>query len=160
MDDTAGCEADVEERLRALEAACRRVGARVTPQRREILRAVAGSCEHPDAEAVFRSVRRGMPTLSFDTVYRTLAFLEKRGLMRRVHVAGDRTRYDGNPGHHHHFICTKCGRLVDFESETVDRVLPPPEAEALGIAESAQLQVFGLCRSCSTRGKSAKGGER
>ncbi|MBN1857879.1 transcriptional repressor, partial [Candidatus Bipolaricaulota bacterium] len=66
-------EPQVEHRLKTLESACRQAGARVTHQRREVLRAVVESTVHPDARTVLRSVREQMPTISFDTVYRTLS---------------------------------------------------------------------------------------
>jgi len=38
----------------------------------EIFREVAQAGDHPDAEKVFQGVRERMPTVSLDTVYRTL----------------------------------------------------------------------------------------
>ena len=142
-------ESYVEERLRDLEAACRRIGARVTHQRREVLRAVVSEQAHPDAQTILDRVRERMPTISFDTVYRTLTFLEDQDLIQRVHVSGDRARFDGNSHPHHHFICTKCGRIVDFENETFDDIALPPEVRAMGTSLATQLQVFGICKDCS-----------
>src|SRR4030065_507057 len=51
-----------------------------THQRREVFRGIAGSTEHPDAETVFRGVRARVPTVSIDTVYRTLWLLHGLGL--------------------------------------------------------------------------------
>ena len=138
----------IENRLKALEAACRAAGARVTHQRREVLRAVLESDEHPDAQHVLRHVRERMPTISFDTVYRTLSFLEEHDLIRRVHATGGRVRFDGNEIVHHHFICTNCGRIIDFVSEEVDEMQLPEGVTKLGKAESRQLQVYGICRNC------------
>jgi len=138
----------VEDRLKVLEAACRAAGARVTHQRREVLRAVAESDEHPDAQSVLRRVREHMPTISFDTVYRTLSFLEEHDLISRVHATGERVRFDGNEAAHHHFICTNCGRIIDFESEEVAEMKLPEGVTRLGTVASRQLQVYGICRDC------------
>jgi Fur family peroxide stress response transcriptional regulator len=89
-----------------------------------------------------------MPTISFDTVYRTLAFLEAHALIRRVHASGERARFDGNLAPHHHFICTKCGRIIDFESAELDRLSLPAAVGQLGTVATQQLQVFGVCRDC------------
>jgi len=141
----------VEKRLRDLESACRRSGARVTHQRREVLRAVVETDEHPDAQTVLRRVRARMPTISFDTVYRTLAFLETHGLIGRVHASAERARFDGKQTPHHHFICSRCGRILDFESEEIDRVELPKRVEQLGTPMSRQMQVFGVCRDCTSK---------
>jgi len=145
------------ERLSALEAACREVGARVTQQRREVLRAVVESDRHPDAQAVLHSVRERMPRISFDTVYRTLAFLEENGLIRRVQGTAERARFDGNDRPHHHFVCRKCGKIMDFESEDIDRMRLPVGVGKLGIAESRQLQIVGVCRACEKRKEESDG---
>ncbi len=142
-------ESYVETRLGELESACRRIGARVTHQRREVLRAVVSSDSHPDAQTILTRVRERMPTISFDTVYRTLTFLEDHDLIQRVHVSGERARFDGNNRSHHHFICTKCGRIVDFGSEALDDIPLPPHVRAMGTSLATQVQVFGICTECS-----------
>ncbi len=152
--------AESEARLDALEAACRRVGGKLTHQRREVFRALVESDGHPDVQAVFHTVRRRMPTISFDTVYRTLAFLEDHALVRRVRLSADRIRYEANPRAHHHFICTTCGRLIDFESRALDALELPDAATTQGSVSGWQVQVYGTCRDCehTSRGR-GKGGK-
>lgn len=147
----------IERRLADLETVCRKAGARVTHQRREVLRAVAETDAHPDAQAVLLRVRERMPTISFDTVYRTLSFLEERDLIRRVRATGERIRYDGNHLSHHHFICTACGKIIDFESKLLDDIELATELDGLGIAVSRQLQVFGICRDCESSKEASNG---
>jgi len=123
----------------------------VTHQRREVLRAVVETDSHPDAHTVLNRVRERMPTISFDTVYRTLSFLEEHDLIGRLHASGERARFDGNSRPHHHFICTECGRIVDFESGELDGMALPDRVVELGTPTSRQLQVFGVCRNCERR---------
>ena len=72
---------DVERRVARFERLCRDAGIRLTHQRLEIYRAVAQSDDHPDAETVYRRVRTRMPTVSLDTVYRTLWLLNDHHLI-------------------------------------------------------------------------------
>ena len=139
---------DVDGMLNALTAACKRTGSRVTHQRREVLRAVVQTGDHPDALEVLRRVRERVPTISFDTVYRTLTFLREQKLIDRVHSTGGHVRFDGNGMPHHHFFCTTCGRIIDFESEELDVVKLPDRVSGLGTPMSRQLHVFGICRHC------------
>jgi len=74
-------EPELAERLERFKAAARRAGIRLTHQRLEIFREVAATEEHPDAETVFRGIRKRVPTVSLDTVYRTLWLLEDLGLI-------------------------------------------------------------------------------
>ncbi len=136
----------VEQRLERLRLACQNMGMRLTHQRMEIFREVAQSNEHPDAETIFKRARKRMPTVSHDTVYRTLASLEKMELISRIAPIGGRARYDANRDTHHHFVCTKCGGIADvyFNEEP-----PLPEnIENLGSVESLHLQIRGVCHTC------------
>lgn len=137
---------EIEQRLECLKRACQNTGMRITHQRMEIFREVAQSEEHPDAETIFKRVRERMPTVSHDTVYRTLASLEEMGLVSRVDPVCGRARYDANCTAHHHFICSRCGRIADVY---LTEEIPLPEGiENLGNAESLHLQVRGVCHNC------------
>ena len=138
--------AEVERRLDRLKHACHAAGRRITHQRIEIFREVAQTGEHPDADTIFRRVREKMPTVSHDTVYRTLASLEEMGLISRVDPAGGRARYDANSEKHHHFICRKCGSITDIYLEELPAL--PEAIETLGNAESLHVQVRGVCHDC------------
>jgi Fur family peroxide stress response transcriptional regulator len=120
---------------------------RMTHQRMEIFREVAQTDEHPDAEVIFKRVRERMPTVSHDTVYRTLASLEEIGLVSRVDPVCGRARYDANTDEHHHFICTECGAISDVY---LKKEIPLPEGVGnLGSAKSLHLQVRGICHQCN-----------
>lgn len=137
---------EVERRLERLKNACRKTGLRMTHQRIEIFREVAQTGEHPDADTIFQRVREKMPTISHDTVYRTLASLEEIGLISRVDSIGGRARFDANCDKHHHFVCRKCGTITDIY---LDELPALPEAIGnLGSAESLHVQVRGICHNC------------
>ncbi len=144
---TAGPE-DIEQRLDTFRDLCRQHGFKATPQRLEIYRQVAQTNEHPDAEVICRLVRQRMPTVSADTVYRTLAFLEQHGLIRKLSRLHGAARYDANIKRHHHFICTACGGAWDFYNDDLDRFPPPPEVQALGTVSSVHAELHGICREC------------
>ncbi|MBP7274603.1 MAG: transcriptional repressor [Kiritimatiellae bacterium] len=140
--------------------ACRSMGVKATKQRMEIMREIARSTEHPDAVAICRRVRRRIPRLSLDTVYRTLRCLEDRGLISRVGPQQDRARFDPNTRGHHHFICTKCGHVGDFYSDDFDRLSPPSEVRAMGRMESVYVEFRGWCRACQDRKRKAQRNRR
>lgn len=146
----------VEQRVADFTAASRRQGIKVTPQRTEILRELSGTEEHPDAETIYTRVRRRLPSISLDTVYRTLRMLEEKGVISRVPSMKDRARFDANMDRHHHFVCEQCGRISDFYSDALDRFAPPPEVAAMGQVESVHVELRGRCRAC--RRKMARSG--
>ena len=146
-----GSKAEVDRRVETFVQTCRQRGMKITHQRMEIFWELAASAEHPDAETVYRAVRRRVSRISRDTVYRTLATLEAEGLIRKVGPLFERVRYDANPDRHHHFVCTVCNMVRDFYSEDLDGLPIPRAVEAWGEIESAQVQVRGTCSACVNR---------
>lgn len=141
-------EAEIEARLREFREFCRREGYKVTPQRLEIFRQVAQTETHPEAEVVCEQVRQRMPTVSVDTVYRTLAFLEEHGLVRKLSQLHGSARYDANLRQHHHFICKECGGAWDFYSEELDSFPAPASVQALGAVTELHAELHGICNAC------------
>jgi Fur family peroxide stress response transcriptional regulator len=153
---------EIESRLQMFRETCRRRGLRLTPQRTEVFRQVAGTDEHPDADVILRRVRKRVPKISRDTVYRILYRLEDEGLISRVQMSADRLRFDGNTGIHHHFVCLQCGLVRDFKSDDVDEVRLPDEVRAWGEIKGRHLQIRGVCRQClgKRRRRKARSDER
>jgi Fur family transcriptional regulator, peroxide stress response regulator len=144
----------VEQRVAEFLEICRRHGVKATHQRTAILRELAGSGEHPDAETILARVRQKIPAISVDTIYRTLRLLEESGVIARVGSMRDRARFDANTDRHHHFVCTKCGMIGDFYSAAMDRLAAPREVAAMGVVEGVYVELRGICRKC--RPKAAK----
>jgi len=131
------------------EQVCRRAGVKLTHQRMEVFREVAGSGDHPDAETIHRGVRRRVPTVSLDTVYRALWLLGDLGLVTTLGPARERTRFDANLGRHHHFVCVRCGLTRDFHSDALDGLTLPPSIRAIGRVETTRVEARGVCRECA-----------
>ena len=143
---------EIERRMRRFTEVCRTCGLKITHQRMEVFRQLAGTEDHPDAETIYQSVRHRIPTISRDTVYRTLATLEEQGLVRKAEMLSGKARYDANVDRHHHFVCHQCGRVHDFYSDALDELPVPRSVFALGRVESSHVQLRGTCMSCA-RGK-------
>jgi Fur family peroxide stress response transcriptional regulator len=138
-------------RIKRFERVCRDAGVKVTHQRAEIFRYLAQSGRHPDAEAVFRGVRKRVPTISLDTVYRTLWLLTDLGLITTLGPPRERARFDANLRRHHHFVCRRCGLISDFYSPTLDELELPEAVDALGLVETTHVEAEGVCRSCASQ---------
>ena len=98
---------------------------------------------------MFRAVRRRVPTLSIDTVYRTLWMLNDLGLVTTLGPRRESVRFDANLDHHHHYVCTSCGLARDFESADLDALGIPDAVKALGRVVATQVEVRGVCRRCA-----------
>ncbi|MCU0914273.1 MAG: transcriptional repressor [Planctomycetes bacterium] len=110
----------IEDRMEAFRSKCRATGLKITPQRMAVYKALLESMEHPSAEVVFRQVRKTYPSISLDTVNRTLLTLSEIGAAFIVEGSGDAKRFDANLKNHQHFKCVKCKRIIDFHHEAFD----------------------------------------
>jgi Fur family peroxide stress response transcriptional regulator len=145
-------KAQVAQRLAQFQAAARTAGVKLTHQRLEIFREVASSLEHPSAETVFRAVQTRMPTVSLDTVYRTLWTLHDLGLLSTLGPRRESVRFDSNLEPHHHYVCIRCGRARDFESPQLNTIRVPSAAKRFGRVVSTHVAVRGICDTCTKRG--------
>jgi Fur family transcriptional regulator, peroxide stress response regulator len=142
---------ELDDRIDTLSRALRESGLRLTHQRLEVVREIAGSDEHPDVETIYRGVLRRVPTISLDTVYRTLAALARLGLVVRLTAISGPARYDANVSRHHHFVCTRCESVRDITSPSLDAVRAPGDTADLGTVECVDVQLRGICHECERK---------
>jgi len=137
-----------KDQFSALEKACRDAGLRLTHQRLEIFRELSQSTDHPSAEKLHQRLLKRIPTLSLDTVYRTLATFETHGLVNRVESIKSQARFEAALGRHHHLICRSCGKIMDFQWKTIDDVSLPEEILGWGKITQKSVVIHGICKKC------------
>lgn len=137
-----------EPRIEELKARCRDAGMNVTPQRIAVYRALLDSTEHPTPEALFEVVRRWMPSISQATIYKTLETLQRLGMIREVTRLGEARRFEANLDHHHHLVCTECGRVIDYADENLGALRPPADLDGF-VPSGISVQITGRCAGCA-----------
>jgi Fur family peroxide stress response transcriptional regulator len=142
----------IQKRMEAFHTGCRYAGLRITPQRTAVYRALLETDQHPSAEMVFRQVRQTFPSISLDTVNRTLLTLHRIGAAFTVEGSGDAKRFDANLENHQHFKCVKCKRIVDFHHEPFDHVPVPDGLPSAFRVLRTTVYVEGVCDLCQKRG--------
>lgn len=130
---------------------CRERGIKVTPQRLEIFFEIVRAKDHPSAEDVYDRVKTRLPTISLDTIYRTLATFERCGLVAKVQFLEDRLRFDPNMETHHHLFCSECKSIVDFLWSDFDKAALPREVAHWGRPETRHVYIRGICAACSAK---------
>ena len=89
-----------------------------------------------------------MPSLSLSTIYRIMESLENKGLVRRVNATNGIVRYDGNLDPHQHLVCRLCGRITDFENESLLQLRLSDIRLAGFAAEELDIRIVGICARC------------
>lgn len=120
----------------------------VTPQRLAVLTILESRRDHPTAEQIYQEVRRQMPAISFNTVYKTLEVLCQRGLVIKVNPLHEVARYDIETSNHAHLVCRKCHLIVDLHDEVAPGLALPPQDRAGFQVERHSLIFWGLCPRC------------
>ncbi|TCK18691.1 Fur family ferric uptake transcriptional regulator [Thiogranum longum] len=101
----------------------RKAGLKVTLPRMKILEILETSeTRHMSAEDVYKRLLEAKEDIGLATVYRVLTQFEAAGLVTRHHFEGGHSVFEMNEGHHHdHIVCTRCGKVVEFIDETIEK---------------------------------------
>lgn len=136
---------------RRFEEYLRSKGLRVTRQRRLILELAWAIGRHFSAEALYARARARDATVSRATVYRTLALLYSAGFLSGLDSGRGEMLYEHILGHHHHdhMICLRCGQIIEFHSEVIERIQLEEAARRRFRVESHTLNLVGTCASCA-----------
>ncbi|MDD4294107.1 MAG: Fur family transcriptional regulator [Candidatus Omnitrophica bacterium] len=134
-------------------------GYKLTISRQAILEVLSKTSKHLSAEEIYNDVYKIYPGAGLATVYRTLELLVELGLVHKFDFGDGRARYElieGPEGkkHHHHLICTKCGKIIDYTDFIEDEVELLKKIEK-GLSEKYNfnindhlIQFTGLCEKC------------
>jgi Fe2+ or Zn2+ uptake regulation protein len=128
-------------------------GGRMTVQRRLILDTLESFSGHPTAEEIYALAKQKAPKLHLSTVYRTIRWLEQEGKVsvRRFDEDNRQDRFDYTPFEHHHFQCTYCKGVIEFESPLMDEIINSFEEQLRASVETASLILYGKCKKCSEK---------
>nr|WP_320011591.1 Fur family transcriptional regulator [uncultured Desulfobulbus sp.] len=143
-----------QQQLHHFEQICKDAGLKLTHQRLVIYTELIKSHDHPSAEALYKRLEKSLPSLSLDTVYRTLATFEKLGLVHRLETVSSQARYEALGLRHHHFLCDECLQVFDFFWPAFDTVPLPGELNELGEVDRTSVVVHGICSRCQAKKKS------
>jgi len=121
---------------------------KLTHQRLLIFSEMMSSHDHPSAEAVHQRLQEKIPTIAIDTVYRTLATFDELGIIKKLHVMGERALFESNLERHHHFVCTRCKGVEDIYWPEFDNTTLPEETGSMGKIQSRHLELRGTCNRC------------
>ena len=116
---------------------------RNTKQKSLILEIVNQSVFHPTAYMVHQECLEKIPHISLGTVYRNLNTLVEMGKIQRLEVPGHFDRYDKILDHDH-FICLKCGNILDLERSNITYEEMIMGNQVL----NCKIRYEGICKDC------------
>lgn len=136
-------------------------GYKMTPQRREILRIFVDNANkhHMSAEDVYNILRKNDSDIGLTTVYRALDLLSYLGILVRMDFGDGCARYELNTTdptvhHHHHLICIKCKKVIEFEEDLLDELEEDIANKSGFQILNHEVKFFGYCNACREKGDS------
>lgn len=139
-----------------MTAALDRAGYRLTAPRRAMLELIAGRRGHFTAADLVADARRRRIGIGRATIFRALDLLLELGVVERLDLpSGEHAYVACEPTHHHHVVCSSCGRTVEIDDAAL-RGLAEHVAATTGFAvDTHRLELFGRCPSCAANEASA-----
>jgi Fur family transcriptional regulator, peroxide stress response regulator len=126
-------------------------------QRVRILEYLMERRDHPTVGMVYDALSGEMPTLARATVYNTLNALVEKGLATALTIKSEETSYDFKRESHHHFLCKRCGSILDIEVRC--RYADVAEVEGHRV-EDIHGYFKGTCKHCLRQERAPQAGSK
>lgn len=105
--------------------------------------------QHVKIEELLAKVRKKNPNIGYATVYRTLMLLVDAGVANQRHFQDGQSRFEIESAHHHdHLICTECGKIVEFENDTIEDLQERIAKRKKFVLTGHKLELYGVCSEC------------
>jgi Fur family transcriptional regulator, ferric uptake regulator len=142
------------ERMAAFHAQLKERGLKSTGQRDDIARVFFQIGHHISAEELFHEVKKVNPHVGYATIYRTLRLLKECELLQERHFDEGQARYEAvDERHHDHFICERCGKIIEFENEYIERLQQAVARQLHAELRRHKMELYGICADCLARGE-------
>ena len=141
-----------DDRMLTFHSRLRERGLKSTGQRDDIARVFFELRRHFSAEELYAEVKKVNPHVGYATIYRTLKLLKECDLLVERHFDEGQARYEVAGEHHHdHFICDRCGKIIEFENDDLER-MQQAIAQKMGVLLTHhKMELYGLCAECRSQ---------
>jgi len=126
-------------------------GVRLTKQRLTLLEWIDNASDHLHASDLVRSAREAREPIDRATVYRTLSLLKEFGLVDELdllHLDGAEHHYEVRQERHVHIGCKRCGRIFEYRTEWLDKLVDDIRRKKDCEVESIRTEVAVVCKEC------------
>lgn len=123
-------------------------GYKYTGKRRQMVDIFCEQERYLSAKEMLDLMQKDYPGLSFDTVYRNLSLFEELGIVEVTEWNGERRYRFGceEDTHHHHLICTECGKTLTIPICPMDAIFGQPEQFEI---TGHKFEIYGICAACN-----------
>lgn len=131
----------------------RKRGMKATPQRVAICEFLQDNTSHPSIDEIFSNLKQRYPTISLNTVYKTLDLLVNIGEVKRLTYNPYKNNYDPDTSLHHHLVCQDCNKISDIQYDFGNIFSLPNKLKAKYQINNFQIEFQGLCEECQVKNR-------
>ncbi|SJZ86607.1 Fur family transcriptional regulator [Selenihalanaerobacter shriftii] len=124
---------------------------KMTSQREIILESmIKNSGQHLSAEEIYTDVKEKDSGIGLATVYRTLELFSDLGVIHQLNFDDNCRRYELDQGgeHHHHLVCSNCGKITEFNDEILEEFEDDIQKEHNFNVTDHRIKFYGYCEDC------------
>ncbi|MGP1506743.1 MAG: Fur family transcriptional regulator [Campylobacter sp.] len=129
-------------------------GLKYTFQREALLRTLYNANEHFTPENLYNEIKKQYPGINIGiaTVYRSLNLLEDAGIATSISFGIQGKKYElAIKPHHDHIICKKCGKIAEFEDQSIEKKQLTIAKENGFSLTGHVMQLYGICSDCENK---------
>ena len=116
-------------------------------------RTIAGLLEQKHAGFTIEAISEELPSVGRATVYRTVKLLLEAGAVCKLAMMDGSHVYSvSRAGHHHHYVCVKCGAVEEFRAAAVEQLLRSAGADLPGQVVDHRIELYVICDRCLADG--------
>lgn len=136
---------------KVFEVFLKQKGLKLTLSREIVLDVVLAQKGHFDVDTIYEEIKRKYKNVSKATIYRTIPLLIEARFIKKVLPCYETDCYETifNQPNHLHFICIKCGKIIEMPSTDLERIY-------MDLAKDIGFKILdynfgakGICKECS-----------
>lgn len=147
---------EYDDILKNFKAILRKNGLKYTKQREVLIKTLYNNLDHFTPENLYLHIKNEYPELNIGiaTVYRTLNLLEESEMVTSITFGSQGKKFElATKPHHDHMICRKCGQIIEFQDQTIEKRQILISKEQGFELTGHIMQLYGICSECSKKGK-------
>ena len=125
------------------------VSLKATPARIAVMKFLESVDQPVDVNSILAYLRRKDIDIDPATIFRMMHDFLEKGVVKQIQFKEGKARYElSNKRHHHHLICTNCGKIEEVEGDFLQAMEEQIYKDKKFRVKDHSLEFFGLCENC------------
>jgi Fe2+ or Zn2+ uptake regulation protein len=127
-----------------------KVALKATPARLAVIKYLESINQPVDVAGILKYLEQNQVKADQATVFRMVNQFFEKGIIQRIELGEGKYRYERSSTHHHHLICTSCGRIEDVEGDFISSLEENIKNKNGFSVKAHSLEFFGICKNCQS----------